>query len=195
MLLPKIHHVPDRKSGHRTERDTTENIIFADMEKILIIIAVALLSVKGSFAEGCICPSINESEIQVTRKKGIITIIQNSRYSSFNDYIGMKGYDAGHCQRIKEFGSLITPEIKTEVSRLFYSFGIEPGLVSIVINAKGNIEALELIFIEKEDVNALSDSCAIEVFFRFKELLAFPAWDDGMAYETMSFPVFYDASH
>ena len=57
--------------------------------------------------------------------------------------------DAGHNQRIKEFGSLITPEIKTKVSQVFSVYGIKPRLVSIVINKKGNIEATEWIFHEK----------------------------------------------
>ena len=66
---------------------------------------------------------------------------------------------------------------------------------SIVINKKGNIEATEWIFHEKEDSNSISDNCSIEAFFNLKDILAFPAWKEGTPHEMISFSVFYGISH
>ena len=151
------------------------------MNRLILLFTLTLVSfVQSSFnnnnVDKCCCSSFKESKVQVLRNNGVITIIQNPRYSSINDYIATRENDAGHNQRIKEFGSLITPEIKTKVSQLFSVYGIKPRLVSIVINKKGYIEATE-------------------AFFNLKDILAFPAWKEGTPHEMMSFSVFYGISH
>ena len=170
------------------------------MNRLILLFTLTLVSfvqssLNNNNVDKCCCSSFKESKVQVLRNNGVITIIQNPRYSSINDYIATMENDAGHNQRIKEFGSLITPEIKTKVSQLFSVYGIKPRLVSIVINKKGIIEATEWIFHEKEDSNSLSDNCAIEAFFNLKDILAFPAWKEGTPHEMMSFSVFYGLSH
>ena len=170
------------------------------MNRLILLFTLTLVSfvqssLNNNNVDKCCCPSFKESKVQVLRNNGVITIIQNPRYSSINDYIATRENDAGHNQRIKEFGSLITPEIKTKVSQVFSVYGIKPRLVSIVINKKGNIEATEWIFHEKEDSNSISDNCAIEAFFNLKDILAFPAWKEGTPHEMISFSVFYGISH
>lgn len=114
------------------------------MNRLILLFTLTLVSfvqssLNNNNIDKCCCPSFKESKVQVLRNNGVITIIQNPRYSSINDYIATRENDAGHNQRIKEFGSLITPEIKTKVSQVFSVYGIKPRLVSIVINKKGNL--------------------------------------------------------
>lgn len=116
--------------------------------------------------------------IESTAKK--ITIYFEARYSCIDNYIKENikfSNSPSYKERKQEIFDLFNSKYETLVKSIVYSFGLNAKSGIFVVNSKGKIEALTLIF-ANENTCILSNANARDLFYKLYTTINFPTWED-----------------